>query len=98
MFSSYLIRLDSVNDSRKSTLSSLLASSGVSNVIAYNLSELEVTAFLRTPQKVPADIRSRIKIIIGDVMDAKLVADALIGQDTVISSIGTGYNLGMCNF
>ena len=56
-----------------------------------------MTAYLRKPQKVPEEVRKCVKIIIGDVRNIDQVADALAGQDAVISCLGTGFNLGKQN-
>ena len=60
----------------------------------YVIAELQVTAYLRKPNKVPEKVRSHIKVIIGDIRDAEQVADALEGHDAVISCLGTGFGLG----
>ena len=43
---------------------------------------------------MPERVRNRINIIVGDVLNADQVANALEGQDVVISCLGTGWSLG----
>lgn len=53
----------------------------------------EVSAFVRRPKRLPDHLKKRIKCIVGDVLDADAVKDALAGQDIVLSSLGPGWNL-----
>lgn len=46
----------------------------------------EVTAFVRTPEKM--DVQG-VKIIQGDAFDAQAVAQAIVGQDAVVSCLGS---------
>ncbi|CAK8688178.1 unnamed protein product [Clavelina lepadiformis] len=55
--------------------------------------ELQVTAYLRKPEKVPVNVRSKIKIVLGNVLDADQVANVIEGQDAVISCLGKGFNI-----
>ena len=54
----------------------------------------EVTVFLRTPSRLPEDLHSKVKIVVGDVMDQKAVVAAMEGQDAALSALGTGKSLG----
>lgn len=56
-----------------------------------------MTAFLRKPEKVPQKVRAKIKIVVGDVLFPDQVANALEGQDVVISCLGNGFSLGEYN-
>lgn len=47
----------------------------------------EVTAFVRTPEKLQT--KSGVTIITGDAFDPKAVADAIVGHDAVVSCIGS---------
>ena len=47
----------------------------------------EVTAFVRTPDKL--ETKEGIQIIQGDAFDAQSVAAAIIGHDAVISCLGS---------
>ena len=47
----------------------------------------EVTAFARTPSKVPMS-HERLRVVEGDVTDAEAVSGAVAGQDAVVSVIG----------
>jgi len=53
-----------------------------------------VTAFVRTPTKVPEEIRKKLHIVQGDVLNEENVANAIEGHDAVISCLGTGYYIG----
>lgn len=56
----------------------------------------KVTAFARTPAKLPKDVAERaltagdVAILQGDVLDADAVAAAVKGQDAVIVCLGSG--------
>ena len=54
----------------------------------------EVSIFIRTPSRLPEDLRDKVRSIQGDVTDQKAVVAALEGQDAVLSSLGTGKNIG----
>ncbi len=49
----------------------------------------EVTAFVRTPEKL-ADLRGRVRVVVGDLADPSTVAAAVPGHDAVISAVGSG--------
>ena len=53
-----------------------------------------MTAYVRSPQKVPEKIRHKIRIVTGDIFDAESVADAIENQDVVISCLGGPPNFG----
>lgn len=53
-----------------------------------------MTAFVRTPSKLPENVRSKIKIVQGDVYDEQGVKEAIKGHDAVISALGTGWSFG----
>lgn len=55
--------------------------------------ENEVSIFIRTPSRLPEDLRDKVNSIQGDVTDQKAVIDAIRGQDAVLSSLGTGKNV-----
>lgn len=48
----------------------------------------EVTAFVRNPAKLPLT-HERLRVIAGDVTDAAAVAQAVAGQDAVLSALGS---------
>ncbi len=51
---------------------------------------LEVTALVRTPDKLPA-IAGAVRVVIGDVRtDSPAVREAYAGQDAVVSALGAG--------
>jgi len=52
-----------------------------------------VTVYARRPNRIPAHLIEKIKIIKGDVLDAEAVKNSLQGQDVVISCLGKGLNL-----
>jgi len=53
-----------------------------------------VTAFVRKPTKVPEEIRKKLHIVQGEVLNEENVASAIEGHDAVISCLGTGYYMG----
>jgi len=53
-----------------------------------------VTAFVRTPSKIPPHVRGKLEVIIGDALNEDNVADAVLGHDAVISCLGNGRNFG----
>jgi len=53
----------------------------------------EVSIFIRTPSRLPEDLRDKVRSIQGDVTDQKAVVAALEGQDAVLSSLGTGKSI-----
>nr|XP_039273916.1 flavin reductase (NADPH)-like [Styela clava]XP_039273924.1 flavin reductase (NADPH)-like [Styela clava] len=56
---------------------------------------LRVTAFVRTPEKIPKDIREKLhKVIQGDAMDPKSVEEAIEGHDYVLSALGNVLKFG----
>ena len=50
--------------------------------------EYEVTAFVRSPEKVTIE-HENLHIVQGDAFDKEAVANAIEGQDIVISTLGT---------
>ncbi|CAK8688180.1 unnamed protein product [Clavelina lepadiformis] len=50
--------------------------------------DIEVTAFVRTPSKIPEEIREKIKVLTGNILNPENVADAMREQDAVISCMG----------
>ncbi len=48
----------------------------------------EVTAFVRDPARLPTR-HERLRLVAGDIGDAAKVAEAVVGQDAVISALGT---------
>ncbi|XP_011860302.1 PREDICTED: flavin reductase (NADPH) isoform X2 [Vollenhovia emeryi] len=55
---------------------------------------LEVRAFVRDEAKIPEDLKSKVESVVGDVTDAKQVADAVAGRDLVVVVLGTREDLG----
>ncbi len=51
-------------------------------------SEHEITAFVRNPDKLPDDLRERVHIVQGDILNSEDVDRAIQGQEAVISVIG----------
>jgi len=45
-----------------------------------------VTAFVRNPRSLTA--QEAVRVVVGDATDAQLVANAIIGQDAVLSALG----------
>jgi len=60
---------------------------------ALRLENVQVTIFIRSPHKLPAELRDKVTSIVGDVMDQGAVCDAIKGHDVVVSSLGKGNNL-----
>ncbi|KYN03097.1 PREDICTED: flavin reductase (NADPH) [Cyphomyrmex costatus] len=54
---------------------------------------LEVRAFVRDKNKVPEDLRSKVELIVGDVINAKEVSNAIAGRDAVVVVLGTRTDL-----
>ena len=54
----------------------------------------EVSIFIRTPSRLPEDLRDKVNSIVGDVTDKQAVIDAIKGHDAIVSGLGTGKNLG----
>lgn len=52
----------------------------------------QVTAFVRDPAKAPTK-DSDVRTIVGNVADDVAVADAIVGQDAVVSALGVGVPL-----
>lgn len=50
-------------------------------------------AFVRDISKIPEDLKSKIEAVVGDVTDAKQVANAVAGRDAVVVVLGTGRDL-----
>ncbi|XP_039273872.2 flavin reductase (NADPH)-like [Styela clava] len=56
---------------------------------------LEVTAFVRTPSKIPENIRNRLyKVVKGEVKDKEIIEDAIQGHDAVLSALGGKLKIG----
>jgi len=60
---------------------------------ALKVDNVEVTIFIRSPHKLPADLRDRVTCVVGDIHDEQAVCDAIKGHDVVISSLGRGNNI-----
>nr|CAB3225772.1 flavin reductase (NADPH)-like [Phallusia mammillata] len=55
-----------------------------------DIQDLEITAFVRNPSKIPSNVRRRLmKVVTGSVLNQDDVTNALVGQDAVISCLGT---------
>ncbi|XP_011696793.1 PREDICTED: flavin reductase (NADPH) [Wasmannia auropunctata] len=54
---------------------------------------LEVRAFVRDKTKIPKDLSNKVEAIVGDVTNAKEVADAIAGRDLVVVVLGTRTDL-----
>ncbi|CAG0879361.1 unnamed protein product [Darwinula stevensoni] len=50
---------------------------------------LETTAFVRDPEKIPEELKGKVKIVQGDVLNTQDVAKCLEGQDGVVVALGT---------
>jgi putative NADH-flavin reductase len=46
----------------------------------------ELTAYVRSPEKIPA--QARLIVVVGDVLDADALAEAMRGHDAVVSMLG----------
>ncbi|XP_071453711.1 flavin reductase (NADPH) [Hetaerina americana] len=55
--------------------------------------ELNVRAFVRDPNKMPNNLRSKVEIVQGDVLSEEQVKSALEGQDAVVVVLGTRNDL-----
>ncbi|XP_022126729.1 flavin reductase (NADPH) [Pieris rapae] len=53
----------------------------------------EVRAFVRDPSKLPEDLRSKVEVVKGDVLEADSVTNAIEGTDGVVIALGTRGNL-----
>ncbi|WP_406264424.1 SDR family oxidoreductase [Streptomyces sp. NBC_00191] len=51
-----------------------------------------VTALVRSPEKLPR-VDGRLTVLVGDVADEQALATAAVGQDAVLSTMGTGWSL-----
>jgi putative NADH-flavin reductase len=47
-----------------------------------------VTAYVRSPAKVPADWNARVRVVVGELADADRIDDAVAGADALISTLG----------
>ncbi|TQC42107.1 NAD-dependent epimerase/dehydratase family protein [Rhodococcus sp. WS4] len=47
-----------------------------------------VTAYVRTPSKVPAEWAGRVTTVVGEITDAKAIDSAITGADAVVSALG----------
>ncbi|CAL4061162.1 unnamed protein product [Meganyctiphanes norvegica] len=54
----------------------------------------EVTAFTRDPSKLGDEIKDKVTVKQGDVLDRAAVEDAMKGHEAVISVLGTGREMG----
>ncbi len=52
----------------------------------------QVTALVRRPDSIPADVRGRVTIVVGDIEDPAALDAAIAGADAVISAIGPSGN------
>lgn len=50
-------------------------------------------AFVRDEAKIPEDLKSKVEVVVGDVTNAKQVANAVAGRDIVVVVLGTGKDL-----
>lgn len=50
-------------------------------------------AFVRDEAKIPEDLRSKVDVVVGDVTNAKQVANAVAGTDAVVVVLGTRNDL-----
>ena len=50
-------------------------------------------AFVRDKDKVPEDLRNKVELIVGDVINAKEVANAVADRDAVVVILGTRTDL-----
>lgn len=48
----------------------------------------EITAFVRDPDKLPEELRDRVNIVQGDILNSEDVDKAIQGQDAIASVIG----------
>lgn len=55
-----------------------------------------MSAFVRSPSKLPLSLRNDVNIIKGDVLKREEVEDAIQGHDFVLSALGTGWSTGQC--
>lgn len=53
-----------------------------------------MSVYVRTPSKVPEDMKDKVNIIQGDVMNDEQVAKAMEGHDAAIFAIGQHRVLG----
>ncbi|XP_072929656.1 flavin reductase (NADPH) [Epargyreus clarus] len=54
---------------------------------------LEVRAFVRDPSKLPEELKEKVEIFKGDVLEPDSVANAVEGTDGVVVALGTRSNL-----
>lgn len=52
-----------------------------------------MTAFVRSPDKLPDDLAANITVKVGDVMTPALVDEVVEGQDAVVILLGRGNDL-----
>ena len=55
----------------------------------------EVTAFVRTPEKL--ETKEGVHVVQGDAFDAAAVANALVGHDAVVSCLGSSSGMKKSN-
>lgn len=48
----------------------------------------DVTVLVRDPAKLPADVREKVRTVVGDSTDPAAVAELLAGADVVVSALG----------
>ncbi len=47
-----------------------------------------VTAYVRNPTKIPASWGDRVRVVVGEISDARAINEAVEGADAVISALG----------
>jgi putative NADH-flavin reductase len=48
----------------------------------------DVTVLVRDPAKLPAEVRDRVRVVVGDATDPGHLADLIDGADAVVSALG----------
>lgn len=66
-------------------------------IIIYYLG-LEVRAFIRDEAKVPKDLKDKIELIVGDVINPEQVSKAVANRDAVVVVLGTRVDLSMYSY
>ncbi|XP_012139181.1 flavin reductase (NADPH) isoform X2 [Megachile rotundata] len=54
---------------------------------------LNVRVFVRDENKVPAHLKDKVEIVVGDVTNAEQVSNAIANRDAVVVVLGTRYSL-----
>lgn len=62
------------------------------------IAEFQVSVYVRTPSKVPENMKDKVNIIQGDVFNDEEVNKAMEGQDAVVFAIGQHRVLGKIIF